>query len=491
MPISPPSPAIQPPAALAATRAQPMRSERVFDPIAQQPVRFKTTLDEASRAESRADAPAPEASDQETAVKEVRIDEVESDAQPVKDEQAGGVDQDPPQVDEKTDVEDAPPNDDPAAQDEAVVGTGTPTNERTQPRNAPSQSDAAHRDAAAEPAKPAPVEQGVQATDGDRTHTNDKRRDLVDEAAQSRQADAKASPVALTPHPVSPNAQNATADPASDADAEPAQVDAAQIDDQASGNSGQDTGGQASQQRPGSDPSAPLPESAATASAAERSAAQPLRPMSAEPALTQTDPASVETAAVKPGASVQGARPSGAAAPSLGTVEPDAAFQVAVQRGMAAAVRQKGGTLTIKLDPPSLGKMTIRMTIDQGRVQASFDAQTAAARDLLIEHMPTLRAQLRDRGLTVERLDVLGAQSPSGAGRATAHSAAGEQPGAQGDPWEDGQDAAGGQSRGRSETGDDEPSRDDGASGESAGSAEEPMTTAFEARLRHRVSAVV
>ena len=225
----------------------------------------------------------------------------------------------------------------------------------------------------------------------------------------------------------------------------------------------------------------------------ESSAAQRLRPLRVDPAPTVTEPVSVEAQAPRVDQSIQGARPTAtpqsAPAPSLGTVDADPAFNAAVQRGLAAAVRQQGGTLTIKLDPPTLGKLTIRMTIDQGKVEASFDAQTAQARDLLIENASTLRAQLRSRGLTVERLEVIGAASAaSRPGHSTANT--GDQPGANGGQDEAQHDAGGGQSRGRSETGEDQSSTSDGATSDAAGIAGEPLTLPFEAQLRYSVSAI-
>lgn len=87
-----------------------------------------------------------------------------------------------------------------------------------------------------------------------------------------------------------------------------------------------------------------------------------------------------------------------------------------VLRGVTAAVNQRGGALTMRLDPPELGRLRIQMTITQGTVTAQFHAETAQTHDLLQRSLATLRASLESQGLTVERLTVHAPQ-------ATQHSA--------------------------------------------------------------------
>lgn len=312
----------------------------------------------------------------------------------------------------------------------------------------------------------------------------------------AEQAKPEAPPVPIasvaTQQPAQPTA-NTTAQTS----AEPLNAQAVAIetpDDAAS-----DDQQQGNQQSSGQRHAAPLTNAAPTETPQPQApidapAAQPLRQPVAEAAPTPDDPALIEAPAPQQSigsvGAKQGATQSQAAAPSLGQVETEQAFTASVQRGLAAAVRQQGGTLTIKLDPPTLGKLTIKMTIDQGKVNATFDAQTAQARDLLMEHTTTLRAALRDKGLSVERLEILGATT-AGAGKAmqsTANTA--EQQGAGQEQDDQQHDAAGGQSRGRSETGEDEPSGTDGVQGDTAGTAGEPATSPFEAQLRYSVSAV-
>ena len=75
-------------------------------------------------------------------------------------------------------------------------------------------------------------------------------------------------------------------------------------------------------------------------------------------------------------------------------------------RGMAAALRQNGGSVTIRLQPEALGDLKIKMSLEPGKVAASFEVQTDQARHLLGKTMDTLRTALEARGLEVDRLDV-------------------------------------------------------------------------------------
>jgi hypothetical protein len=82
-------------------------------------------------------------------------------------------------------------------------------------------------------------------------------------------------------------------------------------------------------------------------------------------------------------------------------------------RGLVAALRQNGGTVTIRLQPQELGDLKIRMQLQNGRVEARFEAATEQARDILDKNLGALRAALESRGLGVDRLDVYAADRPS------------------------------------------------------------------------------
>ncbi|TVQ78174.1 MAG: hypothetical protein EA380_06390 [Phycisphaeraceae bacterium] len=84
----------------------------------------------------------------------------------------------------------------------------------------------------------------------------------------------------------------------------------------------------------------------------------------------------------------------------------DAAFAAGVSRGLAAVLNQKGGTLTMLLNPASLGSLRIAMSIDAGSVSVTMEAVRPEAQEMLNRNLQSLRAVLEARGLTVERIGV-------------------------------------------------------------------------------------
>lgn len=86
-------------------------------------------------------------------------------------------------------------------------------------------------------------------------------------------------------------------------------------------------------------------------------------------------------------------------------------FNGRVVRGLSAMVNQRGGTMTMRLDPPDLGELRIQMTVVRGVVSAQFEAANQQAQSLLNKNLGVLRAALEGHGLTVERLQV---QVPQG-----------------------------------------------------------------------------
>ena len=121
-------------------------------------------------------------------------------------------------------------------------------------------------------------------------------------------------------------------------------------------------------------------------------------------------------------------------------------------RGMNALASQKGGSLTMRLDPPSLGQVMIKMSVSNGVVHAELHASNSAGRVVMERGLETLRASLESRGLSVERLSVQAAtgSSESQGTRSESNTQGDGQQQAENDEQEDGrQDAAGRESRGR------------------------------------------
>ncbi|MDX2130561.1 MAG: flagellar hook-length control protein FliK [Planctomycetota bacterium] len=97
----------------------------------------------------------------------------------------------------------------------------------------------------------------------------------------------------------------------------------------------------------------------------------------------------------------------GARAPAAGPPRaqlPEALPQVV--RGLALALRQGGGTVSMKLNPEHLGSVSVRLHVDAGEVRARIETTDESARQLLAASAEDLRAALEARGLRVERIDI-------------------------------------------------------------------------------------
>lgn len=104
-------------------------------------------------------------------------------------------------------------------------------------------------------------------------------------------------------------------------------------------------------------------------------------------------------------AAVESGGASSAPAPAEGEAV-ESAFRASMSRGLDAALRQGGGSVTMRLTPPSLGAMRVELTLDQGVVEARLEATQQQAHDLLTRNVHVLRASLEARGLSVERIEI-------------------------------------------------------------------------------------
>lgn len=79
-----------------------------------------------------------------------------------------------------------------------------------------------------------------------------------------------------------------------------------------------------------------------------------------------------------------------------------------VARAMVAALRHKGGVVTLRLSPDDLGPVRVELRVEDGRVSATIDAQHDRARGALLGGLESLRKSLEASGLTIDRLEVVG-----------------------------------------------------------------------------------
>ncbi|MCC6676957.1 MAG: flagellar hook-length control protein FliK [Phycisphaerales bacterium] len=86
-----------------------------------------------------------------------------------------------------------------------------------------------------------------------------------------------------------------------------------------------------------------------------------------------------------------------------------ARLEAQLARGLAAALKQREGHVTLRLTPETLGKLRIDLNITDDRVTAQIAASTEQARRLLKENVVSLRTALEATGLGVDRIEVVGA----------------------------------------------------------------------------------
>ena len=185
------------------------------------------------------------------------------------------------------------------------------------------------------------------------------------------------------------------------------------------------------------------------ASAAEKTAhEQPIRfetvPL-AEKQVVSREP--VDAAARQPGAAEEAARPvstpgseaelnapvrlgpnqparSGAARPASSPAESDQVDQTRFVRRVAGAFRAMGnreGSVRVRLSPPELGSLRLNISVRDGAMAARVEAETSAARNLLLDNLPALRDRLAQQDIKIEQFDVdLMDRSPGGLPERTA-----------------------------------------------------------------------
>lgn len=97
-----------------------------------------------------------------------------------------------------------------------------------------------------------------------------------------------------------------------------------------------------------------------------------------------------------------------------------------VVRGLALALQQGGGRVTLRLNPEHLGQVVVHVKVDNGTVNAGIETTDKAAHRLLQDSTESLRAALEARGLSVERIDVYpppdGQESPGAPAQDQGHS---------------------------------------------------------------------
>jgi flagellar hook-length control protein FliK len=80
--------------------------------------------------------------------------------------------------------------------------------------------------------------------------------------------------------------------------------------------------------------------------------------------------------------------------------------EVEVVRSVHVLAGQGGGRVHIRLDPPELGGLSLRVVVSDGAVHVSLLADQAPVAELLQRHATELRSALESQGLRLDQLDV-------------------------------------------------------------------------------------
>jgi|GEM_PF-4365332 len=95
-----------------------------------------------------------------------------------------------------------------------------------------------------------------------------------------------------------------------------------------------------------------------------------------------------------------------ASEPKRAPVERSPSFEAQLQRGLANAVNQRGGSVLMRLQPEALGQLRIHLDITSAGVNVRLDASSEGAVRSLRDLEADVRASLDAKGLKVDRLEV-------------------------------------------------------------------------------------
>ncbi len=89
-----------------------------------------------------------------------------------------------------------------------------------------------------------------------------------------------------------------------------------------------------------------------------------------------------------------------------------------VQRvaGAFRALNEHNHTLRLRLSPPELGSLRIEITVRNGQMSARLEAETAEAKNLLLDHLPALRERLAGQEIKIQQFQVEVADRQPGGG---------------------------------------------------------------------------
>ena len=77
-----------------------------------------------------------------------------------------------------------------------------------------------------------------------------------------------------------------------------------------------------------------------------------------------------------------------------------------IRRALPAHIKNSEGSVTLKLNPPMLGRVDVNMSMNDGQLQAAFKTDQAVTRDILMQNMHVLREALAEQGIRATQFTV-------------------------------------------------------------------------------------
>ena len=74
--------------------------------------------------------------------------------------------------------------------------------------------------------------------------------------------------------------------------------------------------------------------------------------------------------------------------------------------GAIRSAQLREGQIQIRLSPPELGTLQIRIVMNEGVLTAHLETETAAARTVLLDNLPALRERLAEQEIRIDKFDV-------------------------------------------------------------------------------------
>ena len=77
-----------------------------------------------------------------------------------------------------------------------------------------------------------------------------------------------------------------------------------------------------------------------------------------------------------------------------------------IRRALPAHMKNSEGSVTLRLNPPMLGRVEVNMSMNDGQLQAAFKTDQVVTRDILMQNMHVLRESLAEQGIRATNVTV-------------------------------------------------------------------------------------